>query len=116
MHNTAEIPAKDLTSELLVQLQKIAAATHHDPFSVLGRHENTIRVFLPNAESVELAQANTAGLTTFRRISGTDVFELSGSDLPEDYQLKVTYKNANIYLTEDPYRFGSQLGLSLIHI
>jgi len=116
MHNTAEIPATDLTSELLVQLQMIAAATHHDPFSVLGRHDNTIRVFLPNAESVELVQAKTAGLTAFRRISGTDVFELSGSDLPESYQLKVTDKNASIYHTEDPYRFGPQLGELDLHL
>ena len=76
MHSTAEIPAKSLTSELQAQLQMIADASHHDPHSVLGKHEDTIRVFLPDAESVELVSTNTTETIVFRRVSGTDAFEL----------------------------------------
>ena len=116
MHSTAEIPAKSLTSELQAQLQMIADASHHDPHSVLGKHEDTIRVFLPDAESVELVSTNTTETIAFRRVSGTDAFELHGPNLPEQYQLKITGKNTSVYHVEDPYRFGPLLGELDLHL
>ena len=49
---------KDLNDDA----QKIIDARHHDPFSVLGKHEinnsTLITVFLPQAESVKIANKN----------------------------------------------------------
>ena len=56
---------------------KIAEASHHDPFSVLGRHQHgklfKVKVYLPYAESVYFAQ----GGPEIPRIPGTDFFEYS---------------------------------------
>lgn len=90
---------------------KIIGATHHDPFSVLGRHKDKnhtlIRVYLPFAESVSLADTGAA----FERIIGTDFFDYIAKpdDLPAHYQLSWLDKEGNSHLSYDPYDFLPQL-------
>ena len=77
-------------------LLRIIAATHHDPFEVLGRHplkENTliadtvIRVFLPGARSAALLFKQVKH--NLQRIEGTDFFEWYGlvKSIQEHYQV-----------------------------
>jgi 1,4-alpha-glucan branching enzyme len=90
---------------------KIAGAKHHDPFSVLGRHlkdnQIHIKVYLPYAETVQLAHNNAA----FQRITGTDFFEYKAGKelLPQHYQLSWTDKSGDTHLNYDPYDFPVQL-------
>lgn len=106
---------RDSEAGLADDLRRIIEARHHDPFSVLGKHKETIRVFMPDALEVTLAgqQKNTH---LFERIENTDLFTLNGSELPERYQLNVHDANNNIRTIDDPYRFGPQLGDIDLHL
>jgi 1,4-alpha-glucan branching enzyme len=90
---------------------KIAEAKHHDPFSVLGRHQKNkqtcITVYLPYAESVKLNHNDAI----VQRIEGTDFFEYSADKepLPRHYQLAWLDKSGNSHLGYDPYDFPVQL-------
>lgn len=90
---------------------KIIAATHHDPFSILGRQIKNgqihIKVYLPFAETVSLADNDAA----FERIIGTDFFDyiVNKDDLPAHYQLAWIDKEGNSHLNYDPYDFPPQL-------
>jgi 1,4-alpha-glucan branching enzyme len=97
-----------LDSELI----KIAAAKHHDPFSVLGLHtkksKTSITVYQPHAESVHLIDQDIA----LERIPDSDFFTVQiskKSKLPRYYQLEVTNKLGQTSLQYDPYSFGTQL-------
>jgi len=100
----------------------IVDARHHDPFSVLGRQADIIRLFLPDAEDVELLTANgtdaggTGAGPFFTRIENSDFFELQSNDLPHDYQLGITDKSGNRHIAEDTYRFGPQIGELDLHL
>ncbi|MEQ1486303.1 1,4-alpha-glucan branching protein GlgB [Methyloglobulus sp.] len=90
---------------------KIAAAKHHDPFSVLGRHPNggqeQIKVYLPYAETVRLGNNGPF----LNRIPDTDFFEYKAEKepLPKHYQLSWTDKSGNPHIDYDPYDFPAQL-------
>jgi 1,4-alpha-glucan branching enzyme len=70
-------PAQGLPNELL----RIIAATHHDPFEVLGKHplpvptqtaDTLIRVFIPGARAVALHLNGVP--KPIERIEGSDFF------------------------------------------
>ncbi len=121
MPDTPDISIDDLPTELLSELQLVSEAKHHNPFSVLGKHGNTIRVYLPHAERVELEidQSSTEthkDSTIFNRVQGTDVFMMHGEHLPADYRLRVSDKNGHVDVAEDPYRFEPMIGDIDIHL
>ena len=90
---------------------RIMEAKHHDPFSVLGRHDlngkTVIRAFLPYAESVRIGEDGPA----MQRIPGTDLFEYypDKETLAEHYALSWTAKDGFAHLDIDPYSFGALL-------
>ncbi len=98
-------PSQQITLD--ADLIKIMEAKHHDPFSVLGRHvvdrKNTIRVFLPYADSVRIGQDGPP----MQRIPGTDFFEYfpAKDEVAEHYQLAWTDKEGHAHLDHDPYTF-----------
>lgn len=102
---------KQSTLPLDADALQIIAASHHDPFSILGRHQNngqtTIKVFLPFAESVSLADTGIE----FERLIGTDFFDYVSNDvdLPDHYQLAWVDKEGNAHQNYDPYDFPPQL-------
>ncbi len=104
MKNTSIYP---LDTESL----KISEARHHDPFSVLGRHQlnnkTFIKVYLPYAETVKLNHNNAL----LQRLEGTDFFEyeVEKDPLPQHYQLSWIDKSGNTHLNYDPYDFPVQL-------
>jgi 1,4-alpha-glucan branching enzyme len=96
-----------LDSDLL----KITAATHHDPFAVLGRHLKNdhlwVTAFLPQAESVHIAPQGIE----LNRIPDTDFFEGSLESITYEghYQLEGLDKNGQPFSFYDPYDFPAQL-------
>ncbi|KPJ95022.1 MAG: hypothetical protein AMJ55_05010, partial [Gammaproteobacteria bacterium SG8_15] len=108
--NTDSAPASGIQA-LAPELQKIIDARHHDPFSVLGKHNvagtDIVRVFLPRASEVQLPAVNG----TLQRVPNTDLFEWRGAadQLISPYQLKWTDDTGNEQSTHDPYSFLPQL-------
>ena len=76
-------------SELRSDLKLISEARHHDPFSVLGRHEEggqtVVRAFIPRAAEVVIAE----GSKEMARVGDSDHFEWrgNGGKLPRHYSL-----------------------------
>jgi 1,4-alpha-glucan branching enzyme len=110
MDNTA--PTLDPT------LQKIIQARHHNPFEVLGRHEQgdevLVRVFLPHAQQVTIAE----GSLPMQRVEGTDFFEWRGpkKKLPQPYRLIWHDDENREHVHHDPYCFPPQLGDLDLHL
>lgn len=93
--------------------QSINEGRYHDPFDFLGIHHDadkhtTIRVLLPDAETVELS---TLGSMT--RIENTDIFELftDATDIPKHPLLKWQHKQTGeIHTSHSAYTFPPQIG------
>ena len=89
---------------------KISEATHHDPFSILGRHiknkQTKVKVYLPYAETVSIT-----GYGELQRMAGTDFFEcpLKSSKALKHYELHGVDKDGHRFKFYDPYDFPSQL-------
>jgi 1,4-alpha-glucan branching enzyme len=89
---------------------KISEATHHDPFSILGRHiknkQTKVKVYLPYAETVSIT-----GYGELQRITDTDFFELplKSSKFLKHYELHGFDKKGHPFKFYDPYDFPSQL-------
>ena len=85
---------------------KITEAKHHDPFSVLGRHnqngKTVIRSYLPYAETVQI-DGETAAM---QRLPDSDFFEYYPEQpLADHYLLNWTDKHGELHKTHDPYSF-----------
>ncbi len=108
----------NLAPVLSPELQKIAEARHHDPFSVLGRHKNNgiteVRAFLPYAVEVTLAE----GERSLQRIEGSDFFTWRGdaTDLPERYRLIWRDKELREHISHDPYSYPAQISDFDLHL
>jgi len=99
------------------EFARIIDATHHDPFSLLGKHptENgdQIRVFLPGASDVSIED----GRFPMSRIEGTDMFEWHGDigAVPEHYRI-YWHENGEQHSSYDPYSFPPQLSEYDLHL
>ncbi len=94
-------------------------ARHGDPFALLGPHRGTggwaVRVFLPEASSVEVVdRATHASLGMLRRVHPDGFWSGAiASDAP--YLLRVG-DGGGIAEVEDPYRFPAVLGDLDVHL
>ncbi len=106
------------TDKISEAMQRIVDARHHDPFEVLGRHIRggvcTIRIFLPDAEKLMLAESQTE----IPRVADTDFFQLEGpaDQIPERYLLEWTDKLGHVHRQHDPYTFPAQLPEFDLHL
>jgi len=100
-------------------IMRVQAGTHHDPFEVLGLHDQPdgstlVRVFMPAAEAVEMAEG------AMTRGAGTDFFERrlpAGVAVDPHPVLRWQDKAAgNWHATRSPYSFGPQLGEMDLHL
>lgn len=98
--------------DLPESLLRIVEARHHDPFEVLGRHDQgdgtaIVRVLLPRAERVRIGK----GDIDLSRIEGTDLFVWEGpaSAVDERYQISWYDKQGQVHSQYDPYSFGPQI-------
>ncbi|GAB6042377.1 1,4-alpha-glucan branching protein GlgB [Endothiovibrio diazotrophicus] len=100
------------------ELRKIIEARHHDPFAVLGRHQEdgatVVRAFLPHAEAVTIAE----GGHELARLPDSDLFEWRGEDaaLPEHYRLIWQDAGGHDHIGHDPYTYGAQLADFDLHL
>lgn len=108
-------------------LMRIIQATHHDPFTVLGKHflteaeadaasDTVIRVFLPGARTATVVSNKQEFV--MRRVEGTDFFEWRGSAkyIGELYQVLWYDRYNQTRLDYDPYLFAPFLGDLDIHL
>lgn len=106
-------------------LLRIIAATHHDPFEVLGKHplaeasptaDTRIRVFLPGASSASVLLKNQSA--PMHRLEGSDFFEWQGlaSAITGHYQIEWRDRHNNLRTQYDPYSFAPQLGELDLHL
>ena len=100
-------------------IMRVQTGTHHDPFEVLGVHPQpdgttVVRVFMPQAEAVELAG------TRMIRVAGTDCFELTlpaGQACEAHPLLKWQDKGVGNWQTgRCPYTFDAQIGEIDLHL
>lgn len=102
-----------------IDLQRLQDGTHHDPFQVLGVHENgqtwVLREWLPTAET---AVVNGIEL---KRVEGSDLFyaELTAQavkTLPTHYAVDWTEADGSEHSAVSPYTFWPQLGELDLHL
>jgi 1,4-alpha-glucan branching enzyme len=92
-------------------LLRLIEARHHDPFAVLGQHEedgaSVVRAFLPRAEEAWVAEGNHP----MERLPGTDLFQWRGRDpgLPRHYRLIWRDGDHHEHIAHDPYSYPPQL-------
>jgi len=97
--------------DLSSALQQLVESRSHDPFAVLGRHEDKgrvcVRVLLPHAKEVSIAEGNHQ----LQRIEGTDLFEWEGDakQVPQRYRLIWRDDEHREHIAHDPYCFPPQL-------
>jgi len=99
-------------------LQALIEARHHDPFSILGRHEEqgqtVIRVFAPHSQSLSLKLRDEV----FTRLGESDLFEWRGQDkdIPKYYQLERCDSSGQTHEFYDPYSFPVLLSEFDLHL
>ncbi|MDY6992799.1 MAG: 1,4-alpha-glucan branching protein GlgB [Pseudomonadota bacterium] len=109
------------TAKLTADIQKIIAARHYDPFSVLGKHREgnneVLRVFMPEVrdDTINILP----GEHQLHRLPDTDMFEWRGKagEIKEPYyQLQWQDIQGQTQTIYDPYSFPPQLGDFDLHI
>ena len=111
-------PVEFADTELVSDAALLCAGCHPDPCAILGRHvrgeQIHIRVFLPGAQHVELADIGRP----LRRLVNTDLFEWRGTveSLPLHYRLTWVDARGREHIDYDPYDFGPQLSLYDLHL
>jgi 1,4-alpha-glucan branching enzyme len=106
------------STTLDMELQKITEARHHDPFTVLGKHDadsqSTVRAYIPEATEVMLAE----GERYLQRVPNTDIFEWTGEpgSVPERYRLIWRDVDHREHIAHDPYSFPPQISDFDLHL
>ncbi|HZX18066.1 MAG TPA: 1,4-alpha-glucan branching protein GlgB [Pseudomonas sp.] len=94
------------------RVERLLRAEDGDPFSFLGPHPQEggtlVRVWMPNAEGVELLTRDGQSLGAMQRTDAQGLFELSISQA-QSYCLRIQWPDGQ-QETEDPYAFGPLLG------
>jgi 1,4-alpha-glucan branching enzyme len=100
-------------SKLTAAFDAIAKGRHSDPFAVLGPHSAiknwTVRSWQPQAQSVELLDANDKLLATMKKVHADGVFEARLPLPVVAYRLCLT-ENGHSHIIDDAYRLPSPLG------
>jgi len=109
---------KSLSAELSAGIQRLLEARHHDPFTLLGKHdyasEVLVRAFIPGAAWVRIAE-NGASL---QRMGNTDLFAWHGpaSQVPDRYRLIWRDSDGAEHVAYDPYCFLPQISEFDLHL
>jgi len=96
---------------------EIVQATHHDPFTVLGRHRESdaerIVVFLPQAATAAIENG-----PSLQRFADTDLFSawLGGEAIPQHYRVIWQDHDANTHCEHDPYTFAPRISDYDLHL
>ncbi len=97
---------------------RLQEARHHDPFAVLGKHQQgsdcAVRAFLPDATEASMLE----GALPMQRLADSDVFEWRGAtdDLPQHYRIAWQDSSGRLHQHYDPYSFGPVLSDFDLHL
>jgi len=100
-----------MSEALSSDLQKVISACHHDPFSILGKHQDengiVVRTHIPHAVEVMIAE----GENVMQRVQDTAVFEWKGDPdaLPEHYRILWRDDQHREHIAHDTYSFPPQI-------
>ncbi len=99
--------------------ERLLNATHHDPFSLLGRHPDghgqvVVRALLPGMQSVQL----THNALALEQIDPRGLWQLVTDEhqVPWHYSLTCRTHDGHTFSFIDPYTFGPQLGELDLHL
>ena len=105
------------------ELAAFLAASHSDPFRILGPHrvgnDLAIRVFRPDAENIDIVTSAAPGKTIpAERLDRQGFFQAVLPDMPRDtdYQLQITGWNGTTWRARDPYCYGTIMGEVDLHL
>jgi len=107
-----------MDTSLNPDIRKIAEARHHDPFSILGRHDEqdkvAVRAYLPDATEVMLVE----GGHNLQRVGNSDLFEWRGQrgSIPDRYRLVWRDYEHREHIAHDPYSFPPQIADFDLHL
>jgi 1,4-alpha-glucan branching enzyme len=88
-------------------IASLLRADHGDPFSVLGRHEDRVRVLRPDAKAVTVLLGG--GEFPAKRVDKTGFFEAKVKGEGR-HRLRFTAHNGHVWEDDDPFSFGAMLG------
>ena len=101
-------------------LDALTRGVHDDPFAVLGPHTSggarRVRTFQPQAASVQLLDARGDVLAEMEREHAAGVFVAVLPPRLRRYRFRITPRQGDTYDSEDPYRFGTNLGDFDLHL
>ncbi|MBS0657453.1 MAG: 1,4-alpha-glucan branching protein GlgB [Verrucomicrobia bacterium] len=105
-----------------VDIQRLLASTHHDPFAFLGPHRLpdgrwVVRVFQPRAESVKVV-LHPRGEIEAPRVHSAGLFEaIFESNGRPSYVLEIAYADGTpVWRHPDPYSYGPLFGELDLHL
>jgi len=99
------------STDISADIQRLIDARHHDPFTLLGKHNYTdsdlVRAFIPGAAWVRIAE-NGASMD---RMGNTDLFAWHGpaNEVPDRYRLIWRDSHGAEHVAYDPYCFPPQI-------
>ncbi|HJW73287.1 MAG TPA: 1,4-alpha-glucan branching protein GlgB [Geothrix sp.] len=97
---------------------RLLETRHHDPFSVLGRHElgkeTVVRAYLPHTLEAFILEGNLQLI----RIEQSDLFEWRGDGtcLPSHYRILRRDLEHRLHVAPDPYSYAPQLRPFDLHL
>jgi 1,4-alpha-glucan branching enzyme len=117
-------PSKNV--ELSQDIELLKGARHPDPYGVLGPHavevggrmELSIRVFVPDAQSVFVVPKTSGDDIPSTRVDEGGFFVADVGPVGEDfrYRLRIKGRDGTVWEAEDSYRFGRQLTEFDVHL
>ncbi len=100
-------------------VQAIADGRHGDPYAVLGPHAReggyVVRHFAPHASHVDVIDGHGETIAAMERVHPAGLYEAALESLPVSYRFAVQHYGEP-YVSDDPYRFPSQLGELDLHL
>jgi 1,4-alpha-glucan branching enzyme len=105
------------------ELAAFLAASHSDPFRILGPHrvgdDLVIRVFRPDAEKIEIVTWSPAEKKfPAEQLDRQGFFEATLPGMPRDlnYEIEITGWNGATWRARDPYCYGTIMGEVDLHL
>lgn len=111
-------PPSALHPSLQDALNRLQEARHHDPFAVLGRHQEgdqcVVRAFLPDAVEASMAE----GALPMQRLADSDVFQWRGAPDAIAAHARISWQDGQgrLHQQYDPYSFEPQLSDFDLHL
>ncbi|MDH5301099.1 MAG: 1,4-alpha-glucan branching protein GlgB [Gammaproteobacteria bacterium] len=108
----------EIDSPLRQQFELICSARHHDPFAVLGRHQQdkicSVRFYNPHASSARILPLDEPMLST--DMEGVFIWQGPAQKLPANYQIQWQHIEGHQIVQHDPYAFDAQISEFDLHL